>query len=70
MGKIRFFLLSFLIVFFISSSLFAAQGDKEAGRKIYDKKCWWCHGEKGEGNGPAAEFLLPPPRDFTLGVYK
>ncbi len=70
MGKIRFFIPSFLIVFFISSSLFAAQGDKDAGKKIYDKKCWWCHGEKGEGNGPAAEFLLPPPRDFTLGVYK
>ena len=70
MGKIRFFMLSFLIVFFISSSLFAAQGDKDAGKKIYEKKCWWCHGEKGEGNGPAAEFLMPPPRDFTLGVYK
>jgi DMSO reductase family type II enzyme heme b subunit len=29
-----------------------------------------CHGEKGDGKGPAAELLDPKPRDFTAGVYK
>jgi DMSO reductase family type II enzyme heme b subunit len=29
-----------------------------------------CHGEEGDGLGPAAEFLNPPPRDFSLGQYK
>jgi DMSO reductase family type II enzyme heme b subunit len=29
-----------------------------------------CHGEEGDGLGPAAERLNPPPRDFTAGTYK
>ncbi|MFB6345921.1 MAG: ethylbenzene dehydrogenase-related protein, partial [bacterium] len=29
-----------------------------------------CHGMKGKGNGPAAEYLFPKPRDFTSGIYK
>jgi cytochrome c oxidase cbb3-type subunit 2 len=29
-----------------------------------------CHGVKGDGNGPAATFLDPRPRDFTLGAFK
>jgi len=54
----------------LSSQVYAAQGDKENGKKIYERKCWWCHGEKGAGDGPAAPFLNPPPRDFTSGIYK
>jgi mono/diheme cytochrome c family protein len=29
-----------------------------------------CHGEKGDGNGPAAAMLIVKPRDFTKGVFK
>lgn len=47
-----------------------AAGNAEKGKEIYEKRCWWCHGEKGAGDGPAAKFLNPPPRDFTAGVYK
>lgn len=47
-----------------------AGGDAAKGKEIYEKRCWWCHGAKGAGDGPAAEFLNPPPRDFTSGVYK
>lgn len=49
---------------------FALAGNVQRGKEIYDKKCWWCHGEEGFGDGPAAEFLNPPPRDFTAGTYK
>ncbi len=49
---------------------FAAAGNAKNGEAIYQKKCWWCHGKKGEANGPAAKFLIPPPRDFSLGMYK
>lgn len=42
----------------------------EAGKKVYRERCWFCHGEKGDGNGPVAEYLDPKPRDFTLGTYK
>lgn len=48
----------------------AAPGNAQNGAKTYNKRCWWCHGKKGEANGPAAPFLVPPPRDFSLGVYK
>lgn len=40
------------------------------GKSLYDQTCAYCHGLDGKGNGPAAAFLLPPPRNFTDGVYK
>ena len=42
----------------------------ELGRSVYQARCVGCHGPKGDGNGPAATFLSPRPRDFTLGVFK
>ncbi|VAX25647.1 hypothetical protein MNBD_NITROSPINAE04-1714, partial [hydrothermal vent metagenome] len=45
-------------------------GGQEAIHKIYVKRCEPCHGVKGEGDGPAADFLVPRPRDFTWGTYK
>lgn len=48
----------------------AAKGNPENGEKIYMKKCWWCHGKEGEADGPGADFMMPPPRDFSMGVYK
>src|SRR5260370_42625531 len=44
--------------------------DAQRGKAVYEKWCWECHGEAGDGNGAAAKFMLPPPRDFTKGVYK
>jgi DMSO reductase family type II enzyme heme b subunit len=44
--------------------------DLEATRVIYEKRCAPCHGKKGEGNGPAAGFMMPRPRNFTWGIYK
>ena len=40
------------------------------GRRAYDVYCVGCHGERGDGHGPAAEMLIVKPRDFTSGVYK
>ncbi|MBI5327734.1 MAG: c-type cytochrome [Deltaproteobacteria bacterium] len=59
-----------LSIMLMSIQAWAAQGNKENGKTIYDKKCWWCHGENGAGDGPAAKFLNPPPRDLTAGWYK
>lgn len=42
----------------------------ERGKVIYFKRCSFCHGLLGDGNGPAADFLDPRPRDFTLGTFK
>jgi mono/diheme cytochrome c family protein len=32
--------------------------------------CRACHGENGDGQGPAAKGLRPPPRDFRSGTFK
>jgi mono/diheme cytochrome c family protein len=38
-------------------------------KEQYAQLCARCHGEKGEGNGPAAENLLPRPRVFTNAKF-
>jgi len=40
------------------------------GREGYATYCVGCHGEQGDGHGPAARFLDPRPRDFRLGIIK
>ncbi len=40
------------------------------GERRYVLYCRACHGDKGDGKGPAAPGLRPPPRDFTLGSFK
>lgn len=48
----------------------AASSDGARGKAVYEKRCSWCHGKDGKGDGPAVQFLSPAPRDFTSGVYK
>ena len=45
-------------------------GDLEEGRQVYNQVCVTCHGEKGDGKGPAGAALNPPPRDFRTGEFK
>lgn len=42
----------------------------ETGKPLYALHCLQCHGEKGLGDGQAALFLYPKPRDFTRGLFK
>ena len=42
----------------------------EHGRDVYTHFCRPCHGDAGDGKGPASAGLRPPPRDLRLGVYK
>lgn len=56
-------------------ALQATSGQIEAeqiplGLEVYQRRCAGCHGENGDGNGPAARFLDPKPRDFTTGIFK
>ena len=41
----------------------------ELGSVVYAEQCEACHGSEGKGDGPAARFLDPKPRDFTSGEW-
>ena len=42
----------------------------ERGEVVYARYCAFCHGDEGTGDGGAAAYLDPRPRDFTLGLFK
>ncbi len=44
--------------------------DIEAGKQIYFKKCVFCHGPEGGGDGPEAYTMWPRPRNFQAGTFK
>lgn len=41
-----------------------------SGYEAYMHYCYGCHGEKGDGLGPASATMRPPPRNFTIGLFK
>lgn len=42
----------------------------ELGADVYTEQCRSCHGRDGKGDGPAARFLSPKPRDLTSGEWR
>jgi mono/diheme cytochrome c family protein len=40
------------------------------GGRVYQRRCAPCHGVTGDGDGVAAEYLNPRPRDYRRGVFK
>ncbi len=40
------------------------------GKTVYEQNCLPCHGDKGDGKGEAAAFLLPKPRNFVQANYR
>ena len=62
-----------LLVAFVTFGFFAAPSGNpsvENGKNLYMNYCSFCHGAEGKGDGPAAVYLFPKPRDFTTGSYK
>lgn len=47
-----------------------APGAEPTGQTVYAQHCAACHGDRGEGDGPAAVWLFPKPRNFSAGLYK
>ncbi|HZP86891.1 MAG TPA: c-type cytochrome [Burkholderiales bacterium] len=41
-----------------------ADGDLELGRRVYNFRCYFCHGYSGDAKTTAAQYLTPKPRDF------
>ena len=65
-----FLILSIGCVLVAPISAWSDDGDSGNGEGLYLKRCVGCHGLDGDGLGPASERLLPPPRDFTSGMFK
>jgi DMSO reductase family type II enzyme heme b subunit len=42
----------------------------DLGKQLFGRHCAACHGERGDGNGIAAPFLFPRPRDFRAGRFR
>lgn len=64
--------LVFMVV--ISPDLFRgyvfSEETRTSGQRTYELYCIGCHGADGMGNGEAASFLNPSPRNFVNGEYK
>ncbi len=41
------------------------EGNLLRGKEVFLARCVGCHGPKGDGKGPGASFMSPPPADFT-----
>lgn len=62
--------LTIAFIIMIPAISYAQKGDAGAGKKVYDKECWKCHGKGGMGDGPDGANVDPKPRDFTSGIFK
>src|SRR4030067_3308608 len=49
----------------VSKSGAEAAGNLELGRRIYNFRCYYCHGYSGNARTLAATLLDPQPLDFT-----
>ena len=45
-------------------------GHPDAGRHLYFRYCWGCHGFHGDGNGENAPYLNILPRNFVAATFK
>lgn len=54
----------------LSGKSVAEQERLTRGRASYEMYCVGCHGAAGDGEGPAARFLEPKPRDLRKGKVK
>ncbi len=51
-----------------SAATAATAPEHELGRRIYNARCYFCHGYSGDARTLAATYLQPPPRDFTAAA--
>jgi len=45
-------------------------GHSDAGRQLYYRYCWGCHGFRGDGNGENGPYLNILPRNFVAATFK
>lgn len=74
---LRLFLVTVLAIgFAVLATADASTGQEpdpqvvEQGKAVYTDQCASCHGDEGKGDGAAARFLQPPPRDLSAGEFR
>jgi mono/diheme cytochrome c family protein len=45
-------------------------GQVEAGKQLYYRYCWGCHGFRGDGSGENGPYLNILPRNFVAATFK
>ena len=45
-------------------------GHPDAGKQLFFRYCWGCHGFRGDGNGENAPYLNILPRNFVAATFK
>ena len=78
MRKLTVWLSAALVMVVAGTGLLSAQDPAVAAKApsgtpsqaLYAQHCAGCHGVNGDGNGPAAAFLFPKPRNFRFGKYR
>jgi cytochrome c oxidase cbb3-type subunit 2 len=45
-------------------------GHSDAGKQLYFRYCWGCHGFRGDGNGENGPYLNILPRNFVAATFK
>ena len=68
---------TFLSLFFVLNTYSAAAKAPaatptllEKGKAVFAVNCLTCHGENGDGMGPAGQYLNPKPRNFAKDKFK
>jgi mono/diheme cytochrome c family protein len=54
----------------VMAQMGVATAEPAKGKQVYSLYCMTCHGNAGDGRGPLAPTLNPPPRDFTVADFK
>jgi len=52
----------------LSNPLAPSAANIKAGKQIYETSCAVCHGNSGQGDGPAASQLNPPPSNLQFAL--
>jgi mono/diheme cytochrome c family protein len=74
LNRFALVILAFLIAaapsFAQESHIGKRTGHAEAGKQLYFRYCWGCHGPRGDGNGENAPYLNALPRNFVAATFK
>lgn len=61
-------------IFLAQGTVFAAPAESpaliEKGKSSFKMNCTICHGDNGDGNGPAGAVMKPKPRNFKTDDFK